>query len=219
MCTSATHKKVKMTMAHIVRLDNCSRSVIKKVLDEVNFPMVGTVLAGCVLVLCANWTSKSMAIRVTGGGLVVGLMMGMIVFCWLRITLCLQGCSVLGAAVGMSAWLAGFWWLPSLTFLITNTYLVAWVGFFWFIGLVSVYMGGAGMNNPRLETLLALSFRLLGHVLLYIRLWKCCTSRSRLLISICTSGDFRHRCASTCKYSKASESKQRQRKTSRRREI
>ncbi|GLI65924.1 hypothetical protein VaNZ11_009570 [Volvox africanus] len=44
---------------------------------------------------------------------------------------------------------------------------------------------------------------------------QCCTSRSRLLISICTSGDFRHRCASTCKYSKASESKQRQRKTSR----
>ncbi|GIL62278.1 hypothetical protein Vafri_16577, partial [Volvox africanus] len=57
------------------------KRITRKALDEVNFPMVGTVLAGCVLVLCANWMSKSLAIRVTGGGLVVGLMMGMIVFC------------------------------------------------------------------------------------------------------------------------------------------
>ncbi|GLI69636.1 hypothetical protein VaNZ11_014304, partial [Volvox africanus] len=148
------------------------KRVIKKALDEVDFPMVGTVLAGCVLVLCANWMSKSMAIRVTGGGLVVGLMMGAIVFCWLRRTLRLGGYSVLGAAVGMSAWMAVFWRLPSFTFLITNTYMVACVGFLWFIGSASVYVGGAGMNNPRLETLLALSFRLLGHVLLYIGLWK-----------------------------------------------
>ncbi|GLI69566.1 hypothetical protein VaNZ11_014191 [Volvox africanus] len=148
------------------------KCVIKKALDEVNFRMVGTVLAGCALVLYANWMSKSMAFRVTGGGLVVGLMMGTIIFCWLRRTLRLGGCSVIGAIVGMSAWMAGFWRLPSLTFLITNTYLLACVGFFWFIGSASVYVGGAGMNNPRLETLLALSFRLLGHVLLYIGLWK-----------------------------------------------
>ncbi|GLI69591.1 hypothetical protein VaNZ11_014251 [Volvox africanus] len=56
--------------------------------------------------------------------------------------------------------------------LITNTYLVACMGFFWFVGLVSIYVGGAGMNNPRLENLLALSFWLLGHVLLYIGPWK-----------------------------------------------
>ncbi|GLI62800.1 hypothetical protein VaNZ11_005549 [Volvox africanus] len=42
----------------------------------------------------------------------------------------------------------------------------------------------------------------------------CCTSPSCLLISICASEGFRHRCASTCKYSKTSASKQRQRKTS-----
>lgn len=60
------------------------KRIIKEALDEVDFPMVGTCLAGCVLVLCASWMSKSMAVRVTGGGLVVGLMMGTIVFCWLR---------------------------------------------------------------------------------------------------------------------------------------
>ncbi|GIL62282.1 hypothetical protein Vafri_16577 [Volvox africanus] len=148
------------------------KRITRKALDEVNFPMVGTVLAGCVLVLCANWMSKSLAIRVTGGGLVVGLMMGMIVFCWLRRTLRLGGCSILGAAVGISAWMAGFWRLPSFTFLVTNTYMVACVGFFWFVGSASVYVGGAGMTNPRLQKLLVLSFRLLGHLLLYIGLWK-----------------------------------------------
>lgn len=59
---------------------------IIKVLDELRpkLPMLGTVLAGWVLVLFAKEMSKSMALRVTGGGLVVGLMMGTIVLCWLR---------------------------------------------------------------------------------------------------------------------------------------
>ncbi|GIM10745.1 hypothetical protein Vretimale_14314, partial [Volvox reticuliferus] len=50
---------------------------IIKVLDELRpkLPMLGTVLAGWVLVLFAKEMSKSMALRVTGGGLVVGLMM------------------------------------------------------------------------------------------------------------------------------------------------
>lgn len=68
--------------------------------------------------------------------------------------------------------MAGFWRLSSLTYLITNTYLVACVGFFWFLGSANVYVWGAGMKDPRLETSLALSFRFLGHLLLYIGLWK-----------------------------------------------
>ncbi|GIL87203.1 hypothetical protein Vretimale_14293 [Volvox reticuliferus] len=147
---------------------------IIKVLDELRpkLPMLGTVLAGWVLVLFAKEMSKSMALRVTGGGLVVGLMMGTIVLCWLRKTLRLRGGPIFGVAVGISAWMAGLWRLPSLTYLISNTYLVAGVGFFWFIGSVSVYVWGAGMDNPRMETLLAISFRLLGHLLLYIGLWE-----------------------------------------------
>ncbi|GIL74867.1 hypothetical protein Vretifemale_4747, partial [Volvox reticuliferus] len=84
----------------------------------------------------------------------------------------LRGGSVFGVAVGISAWMAGLWRLPSLAYLISNTYLVAGVGFFWFIGSVSVYVWGAGMDNPRMETLLAISFRLLGHLFLYIGLWE-----------------------------------------------
>ncbi|GIL70469.1 hypothetical protein Vretimale_3612 [Volvox reticuliferus] len=132
--------------------------------------MIGAVLAACILILYATQMSKSMVIRVTGGGLAVGLIMGAIVLCWIRKMLGLRRTSLVGAAAGIFAWMAGLW-MPSWNHLLNNTYLLGSLFALWFFGAATVYVWGAGMNNPRLDVALVLVFRLLGLVLLYMGTW------------------------------------------------
>ncbi|GIL47266.1 hypothetical protein Vafri_4126 [Volvox africanus] len=137
---------------------------------KLSIPMIVAVLAGCLLILYGAQMSKSMVIRVTGGGLAVGLIIGAIVLCWIRKMLGLRRTSLVGAAAGIFAWMAGLW-MPSWNHLLNNTYLLGSLFGLWFFGALTVYVWGAGMNNPRLDVALVLVFRLLGLLLLYMGTW------------------------------------------------